>query len=84
MQDSEDIRYMVSALKTLQIPLEEHWEESKIIVQGCGGHFPLEGENEIGLSFSSEGETKLAFLLKSPVLDACPLLLLLKLPVLEG
>lgn len=45
MQDSEDIRYMVSALKTLQIPLEEHWEESKIIVQGCGGHFPLEGEN---------------------------------------
>lgn len=42
--DSEDIRYMVSALKTLQVPLEEHWEEDKIIVHGCGGKFPLEGE----------------------------------------
>lgn len=42
--DSEDIRYMVSALKTLQVPLEEYWEEDKIIVHGCGGKFPLEGE----------------------------------------
>lgn len=42
--DSEDIRYMVSALKTLQVPLEENWEENKITVQGCGGKFPLEGE----------------------------------------
>lgn len=35
---------MVSALKTLQVPLEENWEESRITVQGCGGKFPLEGE----------------------------------------
>ena len=43
--DSEDIRYMVSALKTLQVPLEECWEENKIIVQGCGGSFPLDGND---------------------------------------
>ncbi len=43
--DSEDIRYMISALKTLQVPLEEHWEDNKIIVQGCGGTFPLEGND---------------------------------------
>ena len=43
--DSEDIRYMVSALKTLQVPLEERWEENKIVVQGCGGSFPLAGND---------------------------------------
>lgn len=36
---------MVSALKTLQVPLEEKWEENTLIVTGCGGHFPLEGDN---------------------------------------
>ncbi len=42
-QDSEDIRYMVSALKTLGIQLEERWEQSEMVVHGCNGRFPVEG-----------------------------------------
>lgn len=41
--DSEDIRYMVQALKTLGIKLEEDWDNSRIVVHGCGGKFPVEG-----------------------------------------
>ncbi|EIE23113.1 3-phosphoshikimate 1-carboxyvinyltransferase [Coccomyxa subellipsoidea C-169] len=41
--DSEDIRYMVSALKTLGIQLEERWEQSEMVVHGCNGRFPVEG-----------------------------------------
>ncbi len=43
LQDSEDIRYMVSALKALGIHLEERWEQSEMVVHGCGGRFPVEG-----------------------------------------
>lgn len=43
--DSEDIRYMVQALKTLGIHLEEDWDKSRIVVHGCGGKFPIEGGN---------------------------------------
>lgn len=42
MQDSEDIRYMVGALKDLGIKLEEDWQNDKILVHGCGGRFPVE------------------------------------------
>ena len=42
MQDSEDIRYMVGALKDLGIKLEEDWQNDKILVHGCGGNFPVE------------------------------------------
>ncbi|BDA45168.1 3-phosphoshikimate 1-carboxyvinyltransferase, chloroplastic [Coccomyxa sp. Obi] len=41
--DSEDIRYMVSALKALGIHLEERWEQSEMVVHGCNGRFPVEG-----------------------------------------
>lgn len=41
--DSEDIRYMVGALKALGIQLEEDWANDRLIVQGCGGRFPVEG-----------------------------------------
>lgn len=41
--DSDDIRYMVGALKALGIKLEERWEEGVMIVEGCGGRFPAEG-----------------------------------------
>lgn len=41
VQDSEDIRYMVGALKDLGIKLEEDWQNDKILVHGCGGRFPV-------------------------------------------
>lgn len=41
-QDSDDIRYMVGALKALGIKLEEKWEEGIMVVEGCGGRFPVE------------------------------------------
>jgi 3-phosphoshikimate 1-carboxyvinyltransferase len=41
--DSDDIRYMVGALKTLGVGLEEDWPNRKIVVKGCGGRFPSTG-----------------------------------------
>jgi len=41
--DSDDIRYMVSALKALGVQLEEDWENLRMTVHGCGGRFPVEG-----------------------------------------
>lgn len=41
--DSEDIRYMVGALKDLGVKLEEDWENDRIIVHGCAGRFPSQG-----------------------------------------
>ena len=41
--DSEDIRYMVSALKQLGIELEEDWDNRRAVVKGCGGRFPAKG-----------------------------------------
>lgn len=41
--DSDDIRYMVGALKTLGVELEERWEAGEMVVKGCGGRFPSEG-----------------------------------------
>lgn len=42
LQDSEDIRLMVGALKDLGIKLEEDWSNDKITVHGCAGKFPVE------------------------------------------
>ncbi|KIY93413.1 3-phosphoshikimate1-carboxyvinyltransferase [Monoraphidium neglectum] len=42
-QDSDDIRYMVGALKALGVTLEERWEVGEMVVHGCGGRFPVEG-----------------------------------------
>ena len=41
--DSEDIRYMVGALKDLGVSLQEDWENSRIVVTGCSGRFPSQG-----------------------------------------
>ena len=43
VQDSEDIRYMVGALKALGVQLEERWEQQEAVVVGCGGRFPVQG-----------------------------------------
>lgn len=41
--DSDDIRYMVGALKVLGVELQEDWPNRKLIVKGCGGRFPSTG-----------------------------------------
>lgn len=41
--DSDDIRFMAGALKSLGIKLEERWEIGEMVVHGCGGRFPVEG-----------------------------------------
>uniref|UniRef100_A0A7S0YHR7 3-phosphoshikimate 1-carboxyvinyltransferase n=1 Tax=Polytomella parva TaxID=51329 RepID=A0A7S0YHR7_9CHLO len=41
--DSDDIRYMIGALKVLGIPLKEEWGKSEITVGGCGGCFAVNG-----------------------------------------
>lgn len=41
--DSEDVRYMVEALKVLEAPLKENWDALEITVTGCGGKIPVQG-----------------------------------------
>ncbi len=41
--DSEDVRYMVGALTTLQIPFSENREALEITVDGCRGKIPVAG-----------------------------------------
>ncbi|MGK5092670.1 3-phosphoshikimate 1-carboxyvinyltransferase [Deltaproteobacteria bacterium TL4] len=41
--DSDDIRYMVDALKKLNITFEENREEHQITIVGCGGKIPVNG-----------------------------------------
>ncbi|PNW85329.1 hypothetical protein CHLRE_03g181300v5 [Chlamydomonas reinhardtii] len=41
--DSDDIRYMVGALKALNVKLEENWEAGEMVVHGCGGRFDSAG-----------------------------------------
>ncbi|KAJ9525691.1 hypothetical protein QJQ45_003504 [Haematococcus lacustris] len=43
LQDSDDIRYMVGALKALGVQLEERWDRGEMLVQGCGGRFSAAG-----------------------------------------
>ena len=40
LQDSEDVRLMVGALKDLGVKLEEDWANHEITVHGCEGKFP--------------------------------------------
>ena len=42
-QDSDDVRYMVAALKTLGVLIEEDWAACELVVHGCRGRFPAEG-----------------------------------------
>ena len=34
---------MVGALKVLGVQLQEDWANSRLVVEGCGGRFPVEG-----------------------------------------
>lgn len=42
-QDSDDIQYMIGALKALGVEITEDWENNVISVVGCGGRFTTVG-----------------------------------------
>lgn len=45
--NSDDVRYMLAALKTLGLSVEDDAETKRSIVVGCGGQFPVsETSNE--------------------------------------
>ena len=55
--NSDDVHYMVEALKTLGLDVEEKREEKQAIVKGCAGRFPM-GKNrqkEIKLFLGNAG-----------------------------
>lgn len=45
--NSEDVHYMLGALRTLGLQVEEQSENKRVIVQGCGGQFPV-GNGSVG------------------------------------
>jgi len=45
--NSDDVHYMLGALRTLGICLEESTELKQVIVEGCGGQFPVGKEAKI-------------------------------------
>ncbi|RVW76885.1 3-phosphoshikimate 1-carboxyvinyltransferase, chloroplastic [Vitis vinifera] len=45
--NSEDVHYMLGALRTLGLHVEEQSENKRVIVQGCGGQFPA-GNGSVG------------------------------------
>lgn len=44
--DSEDVRYMVEALRTLGLEVSEDRASNQVTVVGCGGHFPCGKKGE--------------------------------------
>ena len=44
MQSSEDVSYMLDALKTLGVHIEEQMAKAEVTVHGCAGRFPSEGK----------------------------------------
>ncbi|PON58655.1 3-phosphoshikimate 1-carboxyvinyltransferase [Trema orientale] len=55
--DSEDVHYMLGALRTLRLNLEEDRESKRAIVEGCGGQFPVgkESNDEVKLFLGNAG-----------------------------
>ncbi|KAK4379402.1 hypothetical protein RND71_001264 [Anisodus tanguticus] len=54
---SDDIHYMLGALKTLGLHVEDDGENQRAIVEGCGGLFPIgkKSEEEIQLFLGNAG-----------------------------
>lgn len=57
MLDSDDIHYMLGALRALGLDVKEQKEEKRAIVVGCGGKFPIgkESKDEIQLFLGNAG-----------------------------
>lgn len=55
--NSDDIHYMLGALRTLGLRMEEDHEIKRAIVKGCGGKFPVgkESIDEIQLFLGNAG-----------------------------
>ncbi|CAM8907497.1 unnamed protein product [Rhodiola kirilowii] len=54
--DSDDIHYMLGALKALGLDVEEQKAEKRAIVVGCGGKFPVgESKGEVQLFLGNAG-----------------------------
>lgn len=55
--DSDDIHYMLSALRTLGLSVKEDKAAKRAIVEGCGGLFPVgkESRDEIQLFLGNAG-----------------------------
>ncbi|CAB4269731.1 unnamed protein product [Prunus armeniaca] len=55
--DSDDIHYMLGALKTLGLNVEEDKANKQAVVEGCGGQFPLGNESgdEVQLFLGNAG-----------------------------
>ena len=47
MLNNDDVHYMLGALRTLALCLEENMELKQVIVEGCGGQFPVGKEAKI-------------------------------------
>lgn len=44
--NSDDVHYMLGALRALGLKVEEQSENKRVIVQGCGGQFPVANATE--------------------------------------
>lgn len=55
--DSDDIHYMLGALKTLGLCVEEDKVNKRATVEGCGGQFPIgkESKDEVQLFLGNAG-----------------------------
>lgn len=55
--DSEDIHYMIGALRTLGLHVEDNKQIKQAVVEGCGGKFPVSSEsnNEVELFLGNAG-----------------------------
>jgi len=55
--NSDDVHYMLGALRTLGLCLEENTELKQVIVEGCGGQFPVgkEAKIDVGLFLGNAG-----------------------------
>lgn len=55
--DSEDIRYMLGALKTLGLDVQEDRAANQATIVGCGGHFPVGATDQSILLFLGNAGT---------------------------
>lgn len=57
MLDSDDIHYMLGALRTLGLKVEDDISTRRAIVEGCGGLFPVgkELKDEVQLFLGNAG-----------------------------
>lgn len=52
---SEDIHYMLAALRTLGLRVEDDNTTKQAVVEGCGGLFPTGRESEVNLFLGNAG-----------------------------